>query len=429
MKKSTAIALFPLALLAALPSARAEVVLLGDQPAGWRFTTDGSVNAFAVNTNPGSAPTGTISRAGGTIAGNAGTSAGNSDSTSNFRVREGLLPANIGFNVKSPDLEGNKVAARIGIYPNIQNANTANSFSGQADFREAFFTVDGTWGQIMAGKSLSQFQSANLLDDMTLFGVGAPGGASGGGTTLGRIGHGYVYAQFNSNIRYTTPDLSGFKGSLGLYDPSKIQDTSGTAAGSAATITQHPRVESELSYAEKFNGVDFTEFVSGMWQDAQFVNGTSALNGTKVGGNTVTADGIAGGVKIGYGPVTVVASGFSGQALGSTLMLDADSLDRGGKERKSRGYYVQGQYAFGQGTSLGLSYGGNYMKETTADAAARVAGTAVEVKSQELLSAQLSHNINKYFRVVGEFDNVNNAWFDGKSRSEQVFAVGGFVFW
>ena len=37
---------------------------------------------------------------------------------------------------------------------------------------------------------------------MTLFGVGADAGG-GGGTTLGRIGFGYVYPDFNASFRYT----------------------------------------------------------------------------------------------------------------------------------------------------------------------------------------------------------------------------------
>ena len=59
---------------------------------------------------------------------------------------------------------------------------------------------------------------------MTLFGVGATAdNTSNGGTTLGRIGFGYVYPDFNASFRYTTPSMNGTTLSVGLYDPSKIK--------------------------------------------------------------------------------------------------------------------------------------------------------------------------------------------------------------
>ena len=38
-----------------------------------------------------------------------------------------------------------------------------------------------------------------------------------------------------------------------------------------------------------------------------------------------------------------------------------------GKERKTYGGYIQGTFDFGQGTSVGYSYGGNYMKKNGRD--------------------------------------------------------------
>ena len=44
------------------------------------------------------------------------------------------------------------------------------------------------------GKELGLFQRGNILNDMTLLGVGVGGG--GRGTALGRIGYGYLYTDF-----------------------------------------------------------------------------------------------------------------------------------------------------------------------------------------------------------------------------------------
>ena len=49
------------------------------------------------------------------------------------------------------------------------------------------------------------------------------------------------------------------------------------------------------------------------------------------------------------------------------LQLSTGALDDDGKERKTYGGYIQGTFDFGQGTSVGYSYGGNYMRMTGSD--------------------------------------------------------------
>ena len=55
---------------------------------------------------------------------------------------------------------------------------------------------------------------------MTLLGVGSQGvvGAAGGTTTtLGRIGTGYIYADWNGQIAYTTPNMNGLSRQLWVF--------------------------------------------------------------------------------------------------------------------------------------------------------------------------------------------------------------------
>ena len=59
------------------------------------------------------------------------------------------------------------------------------------------------------------------------------------------------------------------------------------------------------------------------------------------------------------GPRHAVAGGAAVGAVGA--------LDDSGKERKTYGGYIQGTFDFGQGTSVGYSYGGNYMKKNGRD--------------------------------------------------------------
>jgi hypothetical protein len=325
-------------LLAAGAPAQAKVLVMGD--GGWEVSFDGSINAFLVFGEPDDPP----AAPSGTRAGTAGTPAGLGlrDDLDSARVRTGLLPTVWGMNVKAPTTGGLDMAARIGLYPNISNnqKNTGVLNTADLDMREIFFTVDGAWGQLLAGKTLSQFMGKNILTDMTLFGVGGLGGVTkAGGTTLGRIGLGYVYPQFNARIQYTTPDMSGFKVSVGAYDPSNINSISAGDSAISALETNTPRLEGEASYAGNFGGADVSAWINGLWQEAEFASGCGLSSCT----GDVTAWGFGGGlqvtVPVGPGSLQLVGSGYTGEALGTTFPLDGIGveaiLDSTGKEREN----------------------------------------------------------------------------------------------
>src|SRR5438128_1472399 len=163
---------------------------------GWSFTFAGNVNVFWVFTKEN------------TAAGDA----------ANSSVRTGLLPAFATFEARGKEA-GMNLGVHFGFAPQIQNAGVHDQFGVQSgaaiDMRQVYLTVGGQWGQILAGRELGLFSRQNILNDMTLFGVGAVGipnvtfgnapatnPPQGGGTTLGRIGYGYIYPNFNAQVTY-----------------------------------------------------------------------------------------------------------------------------------------------------------------------------------------------------------------------------------
>src|SRR2546425_488541 len=148
---------------------------------GWSFSFSGNVNAFWVFSSRDSGPQG--------------------PKLTNSSVRTGLLPAFATFDAKGKE-GGLNLGIHIGFAPQIQNGGNAHDqFGTQIDMRQVYLTVglkDGS--QILAGRELGLFDRQNILNDMTLFGVGAvgPGLQQAGGTTLGRIGYGYLYPNFNA---------------------------------------------------------------------------------------------------------------------------------------------------------------------------------------------------------------------------------------
>ncbi|EIJ44298.1 hypothetical protein BegalDRAFT_3488 [Beggiatoa alba B18LD] len=380
-------------LLALAPISHAEIALGGNN--GWEFSTDGSINGFLVNESSDAVPENT---AGGNISGE--------DST---RVRTGLLPAVLGFNIRSPMIDGIRGNARIGLYPQIQNAGTKNQFGSQIDLREAFFRVEGNFGEVLVGRALNLFQAKNLLTDMTLYGVGVQGGVNGGGTTLGRIGYGYIYSNFNAQMRYTTPNMSGLQFSGSIVDPSQIK------GDVAATETDMPAFEGELSYASTFGTNKVQAWLSGLWQEASFTTG-----------GDVSARGIAIGAQFAMdNGFEFLASGYTGQALGSTLMLDSDSLDSAGEERDNDGFIVQAAYTMNS-TKLALNYGESNADETDAD---RLSGVR-HISKQSSTTVGVYHDVNKWLKVVTEYTRADNEWYgEGSDQSADVISVGAFFLW
>ena len=393
-----------LALLAAMmffaSTASAAIVIGGAD--GWSFSTDGMVNLFATYQNSDSVPDGV------------NTAYATDEDT--LRIKNGFLPNILAFNIKAPTMNGLDMGARFGFYPSAAQSNTKNSFNGQIDMREVFFTIDGNFGQLMIGKGLSLFLGQNLLTEQTLMGAGQLGsslGLSGAGVTLGRIGYGYIYPQFNSQIRYTTPDMGGFKIALGIYDPSVI------AGDVTADETKLPRVEAELSYAATFDGGSFKAYTNGMWQEAEFADNSF---------DDVTAWGVSGGFVVGMNNgFELSGSAFTGDALGTNLMLDVDSLDADGEERETYGYIAQVTYTMANEgkTKFGVSYGANEFDETDADEAAALSW----IESQAMLTFMVTQDITPNLKLVGEVSFVEHEWQDGSDWNAEQFSVGTFFLW
>lgn len=399
MKKTVVSILAALLLVTLAAPSWAKFVIGGTE--GWELSTDGNVNLFSVYERGDDRPAGV----------NGGITLSNGEES--FRLRSGFLPGVLAFNVKAPTLDGLDFGARVGFYPNPQNANTKNSFSNQIDLREIFFTVDGDFGQVLVGKTLSLYHGKNLLTGMSLIGTGIQGAVGGGGTTLGSIGYGYLYPQFNAQIRYATPNVGGAQFAIGLYDPSVI-----AGSGQAATVTKGPRWEAEALYYTELDGLSIKTWIAGLYQKAEF----------KANGNEVEAAGVSGGVQLGLAGAELVLSGFDGKGLGSALMLDTDSLDATGAERDSLGYLAQATYKVGA-TKLGVAFGANEIDETAAERAARTGTGVAELEAQRMLTFGIYHDLNKYLKLVGEYSMAENEWFGGQTQDIDLISAGAFFNW
>lgn len=389
---------------------------------GWAFSFSGNVNAFLVYTSPKCSD-------GATSCGFDGSLVPTGDEAKASRIRTGLLPAFATFEAKGKE-GGVDLGVHFGFAPQINNAQGVHDqFGAQIDMRQVYLTAGGTWGQILAGREIGLYQRNNILNDMTLFGVGASGSGglgTGGGTTLGRIGFGYVYPNFVAQMTYSSPSSSPAQISIGLFDPSAI---------GPYDVTKIPRVETELTWtghfgattAEAPKGADkVMVFVSGEWQHVQTV--TDAI----VTGEQTSKDsyGGAGGIRADFSGLSLVGSGFYGKGIGSVLMFDSgNEVDGAGEFRTSYGFIGQAEFQpVGSQWKFGASYGENDLKQSTADDDEFDVDGAPFLSKNSAIVGSITYLWTKSLRWVFEYTYTKAKSHDGVEATANQGAIGMMLF-
>jgi predicted porin len=395
------------ALLASAASAQAAGgIVAGD----WTLDIGGVVNAYYTSTSYSG------DNAGST--GPLGLGAGNQDTTNN--ITTGLLPNYLAVSGKTRqnDLD---VAFTISINPGasttragIQNQAT---LGGNQENRQAFLTFgDKSWGSIKLGKDLGIYASDAILNDMTLLGVGmGAGNLAGNTTTLGRIGTGFMYADWKSQVAYSSPNWNGFSFTAGVtqaWDALAILATSGGSTGRGGSS---PAFEAKASY-EWAGDVAGKVWASGITQKVENF-------GVGISDDRATAWDIGANVNVaGFG-----LTGYygDGDGIGQTVQL-ADGFDNTGNSRDSDQWYVQGTYTLpGVGTKLGVSYG-----ESTLDGNTAVDGFNDIEDSMWTVGAY--HPITKHLNLVAEYSqserDVDNVGAGSSQAKAKTISLGAILF-
>jgi len=331
-------------------------------------------------------------------------------------INTGLLPSWLGFTATTRQ-NNLDTSVTISFQPGGSFGSAlAAGGAGNAEQRQAFLTFgDKSWGSVKVGKDLGIFGSTAILNDMTLLGVGSQGlvGSSGGKTTtLGRIGAGYMYADWNGMIAYTTPNMNGFSATLGLMQPWNATGSTSTVSSTSAGNTDEFGYQGQASYSwtGDLGGKVWAGFYS------QEVTG-------KTVGTDHSSDAFEGGVSVSFGNANIVAYGYSGDGVGTTGML-RNAFDTLGNARDSDGGYVQGTYVIPTGTKLGVSWGqSNLDKNATGELAG---GTLV--KENEMLTVGAYHPLTKHLNLVAEYSAVEARNQAGAENDSDIISVGAILF-
>ena len=392
------------------------------------------MNAYYINNNSKDSNVvkgGLANTAAGTLQGNTAQS-----------INTGLLPSWLGFTGKTRqnDLD---VEFAISLQPGA-SSKTSLAGGGGTENRQAYISFgDKSWGTILLGKNLGEFGRDAILLDQTLLGVGSQGvvGTAGGTTTtLGRIGTGFLYADFQGQMNYTTPNFNGFQAVVGVVQPintlnlgntahvaAVTADTSlGRAAVDAVTgVTRsldssgsqsQPAFEAKASYS-------FAGDVSGkVWVEGK----TQKVDYTAT--QTATAEAYAVGANVNAAGFGLVAYYYDAKGAGTTAWL-MDGVAANGNKRKSNGGYVQGSFTVpGAGTKVAASWGISKLDLAAGEVATSAANAGVLVKENEMWTVGAYHPLTKHLNLVAEYSNVQSKNQLNAKNDSDILSAGAILF-
>ena len=329
-------------------------------------------------------------------------------------VRNGLLPGFLKVDVTSVQ-NGFDVGAHFGLYPgidsvsNVGGANSAGSPTALStsgiDARQTYLTIARKdLGELKIGRDIGLFGSEAILNDLSLLGVGtAAGNSAPSNTSIGRIGVGYIYTDFQPQITYTSPKFGGVQMAVGVFQPL-------TTAG-ASESNGSPGFQGKITYDFGGDGFSGKLWANALTQKHDGVGGFGDYTGTAydLGGKLVV------------GKAALTGYYYDGSGVGTTgLFILAATAD--GRKRDSNGYYIQGAYKVTSKLSLGASHGESRLHVARGEAFP----TLVSKNRSTLFQSQYA--LTPWVNLVGEYTRTRSDAQNGNSAKSDTTALGVILF-
>jgi len=409
MNKNIKLAVAGAVLALSATAANAGIII----PAGeWTVDIGGNVNTYSTWTKV----TANNAIKGGLVGGTTDTVGAISTQGRNTvnNITTGLLPhfLSVSGSTRQNDLD---VAFTISIQPGTSNTAAFGNQSGQNN-RQAFMTFgDKSWGSIKLGKDLGIFASDAILSDISLLGVGAPT-AAGNNTTLGRIGSGYLYADWKPQIAYTTPNFNGLQATVGITQAWNQVGLGSNGVTTTARGGAAPAYEGKASYSFTANDVTGKVWVSGI---AQKVDGLGLIQDD----TTAYAGDIGANLNVAGFGLTGYYYGGSGVGTSGQMSGGYASVSGRAKQRDSDGGYVQVTYVLPTKTKAAVSWG-----ESNLDYASGESADNLLVKSNEQWLVGLYHPLTKHLNLVAEYTHVEAQAQNNATNKANTGSLGAILF-
>lgn len=316
------------------------------------------------------------------------------------RIMTGFNPPDITFKISAPEYEGIKVTGTFQINHHLHGPSIQNA--GLFEGRVADIQIEGKFGTINFGKGFGIYNSNSIADAGSAMGVGRFAGPDAANATLGRIGSGYTYANFNPRVAYTTPSLRGFSIKVGLINPEKPDGLS------QEIETSTPRVETQADYVTEFDSGNIRFWTGGMVQRVHVTSENFEYNIT----------GWDAGLRLSAGRFELTGSYSETSGVGADGLIGLSLRGRGLAQAKvaASQWYTEATYTAGKLT-LGASYGEGEQNEKST-----VLGSSPDIKNN-LLMIFTRYNITDSLAMIGELQA-----FSSDAQSDYKGLVLGMQF-
>jgi hypothetical protein len=384
-------------------------------PAGdWTVDIGGNVNSFYTHTK---------------LEGNQKV---NFEDDTKQQVQTGLLPSAFGVGAKTRqnDLD---VAVQFSFFTG-SNANGGDNLNGGArtgngglgysslNIRQSYLSFgDKSWGTFLLGRNLGVFGSDAILSDMTLLGVGSGAGGAGS-STLGRIGSGYIYADWKAQIAYTTPNFNGFEATGAVTEATGQFDNSNLGyEGKASYSFAANDVTGKIWVGGKHSKIQ-TRLNGKAYVGADALYGVTGEPATAISEHDAKAAEI--GAKVAAAGFEVVGYYYDGKNVDSGIGTAINTIglvasNAAMASRDNNGGYVQATYVLPFKTKIGASWGKSVTERAAND---------VRDYEREATIIGAYHPLTKHVNLVAEYNHLDVESSSGTNGKAKTASLGAILF-
>ena len=416
---------------------------------GWRVTTSGRTNAFYSQTFGQGFPETPLDSSGrnaysyipGGGLNDAPLIVDDKNNIANARIRSGIFGSFLALAVRKDLGPWATVTGYFALWTGVQTQHQRFQ-PVTPDVREAYLRAEGSWGSVLAGRTLGLFGRTSVDIDTNYghaYGLGYPCQINTTAlASCGQIGFGALDPFNSAGIVYRTPALARFTLATGLYDPVIYSDK--------WALTPLPRLEAQLSYAAPLGEVGTLSVAAeGLWQRV----------GRSTASTTTDASGVAGGVRVEVGPTRFGAAAYYGPGLGFYYALEDSqastyfagpgdppgTLD--GQLRLYAGYYEQAMLILGNRGSKPVDWRHPRLDIATGYGIAhlfRIEGLDVNrtdggignpglPKDQEGFNAGVYYHLDDNLVLGVDYFRARFSWYDGVTQTVNTLNAGATATW
>jgi predicted porin len=304
------------------------------------------------------------------------------------------------------------------IWSGINSTNGGKTGFGETSpsLRQSFvFFGSKRAGTFKVGRMFGVFGSDAIGNDMSLAGVGSgAAGVSGqvGNSTLGRIGVGYIFADFFPQLQYTTPSLGGLQLTASViqaFDAVPMADVNGVK------LIEHklPGLMSKATF-------DWSGVLGGHLWTSGWLQSSSSSAGQFPTRQAVTSSAVDFGARLDLKGLSLLGYYFTGKGVGNTAAVRDGFALVGGLPlaRGSNGYYGQLTYLIGN-LKLGGSYGACLLKP-----AAGETGAEQLVRRNDSVMGGAYYSLGQVVTLATEWTHTRSRNQAGQQIQDNSLAVG-----